>query len=227
MPVSVDTIAKLMAAGVTGEALIEVARAIEEDIANQIASRDDHVTKSRDDAIRTKKAQDAERAREYRARKKPSRDALARVDDSSSKKDTSGERKNKGTPRDELGVVLDPEHTTAVIEHRNRMRKPLTPYAAKLLAQKLRASPDPNAAADLMIEKGWQSFEPHYLDGQTNRPNGTGPPATPSNRKPIRDADDYLAELERAKNEKARSQTVSDRTGGSDVREKVDEKSLF
>lgn len=62
----------------------------------------------------------------------------------------------------ELGKVLDPEHARAVVEHRNRMRKPMTAHAAGLLAKRLSTAPDPNAAADEMIERGWQGWRPEW-----------------------------------------------------------------
>lgn len=63
------------------------------------------------------------------------------------------------TPRQELEQVVDTEHADEIIKHRQRLRKPMTPYAARLLARKLAVCPSPNDAADLMIEKGWQSIE--------------------------------------------------------------------
>lgn len=73
------------------------------------------------------------------------------------------EKKAKATPRSELEKVLDAEHAIAVIEHRQRLRKPMTAHAAKLLAQKLAECPDANAAADTMMERGWQSIKPEWL----------------------------------------------------------------
>lgn len=78
------------------------------------------------------------------------------------------------TPRDELEKVLDEEHAAAVIEHRQRIRKPLTGHAAKLMAGKLSRCPDANAAADVMIANGWQGFEPEWLESRTQR--ATAPP---------------------------------------------------
>lgn len=69
----------------------------------------------------------------------------------------------------ELGKVLDPCHAQAVLDHRNRIRKPMTPYAAARLALNLAQAPDPNAAADEMIERGWQSWKPDWG-------RGAGPP---------------------------------------------------
>ena len=85
--------------------------------------------------------------------------------DPSSKRPSSIEDKAKRvTPRDELLVVLDDERAGAVIEHRKRIGKPLTAYAAKLLARKFARTPDPHASAEAMIANGWQGFEPHWMD---------------------------------------------------------------
>ncbi len=78
------------------------------------------------------------------------------------------------TPRDELSLVLDDERTKAVIEHRQRIRKPLTAYAAKQLAKQFAACPDPNLAADTMIANGWQGVKPEWLESRQTR---AGPPA--------------------------------------------------
>ncbi len=108
---------------------------------------------------------------------------LARGEDSSSKKVISGKEDKEGrapaapTPRAELERVLDSEHAVAVVEHRQRIKKPLTAYAAKKLANSLSKAPDANAAADLMVEKGWQSFEVAWLDNRTSpRPHSTASP---------------------------------------------------
>jgi hypothetical protein len=75
---------------------------------------------------------------------------------------------------EELTTVLDAEHAQAVIEHRRKIRKPLTPYAAQLLARRFALMPNPNAAADAMIGNGWQGFEPDWLESRGAR--GRSPP---------------------------------------------------
>ena len=88
----------------------------------------------------------------------------------------------KETPRAALEAVLDEARADAVIEHRQRLRKPLTAHAAKLLAGKFAQCPDPNAAADKMIGNGWQGFEPEWM----NRPDARGsPPSKPLNASEI------------------------------------------
>lgn len=66
------------------------------------------------------------------------------------------------SPREELLAVLDEERADAVLKHRQRIRKPLSSRAAKLLAKQFARTTDPNAAADRMIERGWQGFDPEW-----------------------------------------------------------------
>lgn len=81
----------------------------------------------------------------------------------------------KTTPRAELEKVLDPERADAVIQSRQRQGKALTVHAAKLLAAKFERIADPNAGADLMVERGWQGFEPSWFENDRAR-STTGPP---------------------------------------------------
>lgn len=80
------------------------------------------------------------------------------------------------TPRQWLETAVEPEMASELIKHRQRLRKPMTDFAAKLLAKKLAACPDPNAAAEMMIEKGWQSIEPAWFANSMQR--ATGRPMT-------------------------------------------------
>lgn len=92
----------------------------------------------------------------------------------SKEKSPKGDQK-KGSPRQALLAVLDAERADAVLEHRQRMRKPLTTRAAALLAAKFALAPDPNGAADAMIENGWQGFDPAWLANR-QAPRGHSPP---------------------------------------------------
>lgn len=97
----------------------------------------------------------------------------------------------KGTPVEELSAVLDETRARGVVDHRQRIGKPLTPYAAYLLAKKLAEWSDPNEAADAMIANGWQGFKPDWME----RRNGTGPPRNgPSFRDIARATDAILKE---------------------------------
>lgn len=64
---------------------------------------------------------------------------------------------------DALMTVLDEDRANAVIEHRKALRKPLTKYAATLLAKQFALCADPNEAADEMILRGWQGFKPEWV----------------------------------------------------------------
>lgn len=86
----------------------------------------------------------------------------------------------------ELGKVLDADRAQAVVDHRNRIRKPMTAYAAGRLALSLSQAPDPNAAADEMIERGWQGWKPDWGRGSQ------GPPRQASNRRSLIEALDRM-----------------------------------
>jgi hypothetical protein len=63
-----------------------------------------------------------------------------------------------------LMTVLSEEHALAVIEHRRiTIRKPLTAFAAKLLARRFAEWGNPNEAAEIMIERAWQGFDPGWV----------------------------------------------------------------
>ncbi len=64
---------------------------------------------------------------------------------------------------DALEAVLDPEHAAAIIDHRKGKKSPLTAFAAKLLAKQFALCPDPNAAAEEMILRGWTGFKADWL----------------------------------------------------------------
>jgi hypothetical protein len=102
---------------------------------------------------------------------------LARVEDNPSTTELSGkEDKILGaerlkTPREILLECLSPETADGVLAHRKAMRRPLTGRAAQLLAKGFLATADPNAAADMMIERGWQGFKPEWFDNE-RRSNG-------------------------------------------------------
>lgn len=97
------------------------------------------------------------------------------------------------TPRDELLLVVDAEHADAVIKHRTKLRSSLTDHAARLLAGKLRQCGEANAAADLMIEKGWKSIEPEWFH-KHRKSNGSAP-TLPFNGEPKAPKDQHEAEM--------------------------------
>lgn len=115
---------------------------------------------------------------------------VARVEDKPlTQKIEPQQKEQKDTPRSRLVAVLDEERAGAVIEHRQRLRKPLTERAAKMLAADLSKFPDPNAAADRMILKGWLTIDVSWGDGPMAR---AGP--APPKRNAALDAADALME---------------------------------
>lgn len=108
---------------------------------------------------------------------------LARVEDNLLTTEISGkEEKNIShrrlnsdapTPRQILLECLSAESADAVLAHRKAKRCPVTVRAAQLLAKGFTATGDPNAAADMMIERGWQGFKPEWYDNE-RAGNGQG-----------------------------------------------------
>lgn len=80
------------------------------------------------------------------------------------------------TPRAALETVLDAERAAAVVDHRRKIGKPLTPHAAQLLAAKMAKCPDPNFAADEMVSNGWQGFKPEWLETRSQPPRQSHSP---------------------------------------------------
>lgn len=69
---------------------------------------------------------------------------------------------------DALMTCLDEDHAIAIEEHRRKtVKKPLTAYAAKLLAKRFSEWRDPNEAADIMIERCWQGFKAEWVRDRT------------------------------------------------------------
>lgn len=75
-----------------------------------------------------------------------------------------------------LGECLNGDDVKALVSHRRAIKKPLTPRAASILAGKLGQAPDPSAAVNTMIERGWAGFEVDWMrnTGQRIAQNGTG-----------------------------------------------------
>lgn len=81
------------------------------------------------------------------------------------------------TPRQELERVLSTQMATHVIAHRTKIKKPLTAFAAQLLARDLEKAGDPNDAAIVMIKSGWQGFNVKWYEnakGRQNTQHGSG-----------------------------------------------------
>ena len=178
-----DIIRRMLAAGATPEA---IAMAIEAVQASQKSSRQARnrryyeahrkptiktiKTSETSEKIKTIKTSEASETTELRR-------PLARVEDNPSTIELSGKGKNNlgaerlKTPREILLECLSAEAADGVLAHRKAMRRPLTGRAAQLLVKGFLATADPNAAADMMIARGWQGFKPEWFDNE-RRSNG-------------------------------------------------------
>ena len=82
---------------------------------------------------------------------------------------TTNEPSNINSPRKILETVLDADRANDVLEHRQRLRKPLSKRAAELLVQEFAQCANPNDAADEMVVSGWQGFKAAWLENRKVR----------------------------------------------------------
>lgn len=80
----------------------------------------------------------------------------------------------KDDPKTTLLEVLSPEIADGVIEHRRAMKRPLTALAAKGLAKGFAATGQPDAAATMMVERGWQGFKVEWFENARAGPQSGG-----------------------------------------------------
>ncbi len=76
------------------------------------------------------------------------------------------------TPLSVLTDCLGPEMAEAVIDHRRVLKKPISTKAAELMVSSLVAWGNPQQAASVMIERGWQSFKPEWMGSTVSRSSG-------------------------------------------------------
>ncbi len=84
-------------------------------------------------------------------------------------------------PRDALAMlseVLDVARSKAVLQHRRSKKLAVTEHAIGLLVGNLKACPDPTAAADEMILRGWTSVKAEWLE--RDKPRQQAPPNKPT-----------------------------------------------
>ncbi len=77
------------------------------------------------------------------------------------------------SPCEILASVLSKEDAAAVVDHRKKLRKPLTEEAAKRMANQLRQCEDPAAAVNEMLLRGWQGIKAEWMQPK-QKGNGNG-----------------------------------------------------
>ena len=75
----------------------------------------------------------------------------------------------EATPLAILSECMSEATARDLIAHRQKLRKPLTARAAKLLAKDFVAYGNPEEAAEMMIKNGWQGFHPTWVTNQAAR----------------------------------------------------------
>ncbi len=80
----------------------------------------------------------------------------------------------KKSPAFILSPLLGNELAAAVVEHRQRLRKPMTVKAAELMLREFEKCTEPIAGAEMMISRGWQGFRADWFRNDTNRQRTTG-----------------------------------------------------
>ena len=68
-----------------------------------------------------------------------------------------------------LSECMSEQTAKDLIAHRQKLRKPLTARAAKLLAKDFVAYGNAEEAAEMMIKNGWQGFHPTWVTNQAAR----------------------------------------------------------
>lgn len=84
-------------------------------------------------------------------------------------------RQQKTTPEAELATVVGHDVAAEVVDHRRRMRRPLTPQAAARMARQFEATGKPQEAARMMIDRGWQGFKLEWFQNAQTPPARAGP----------------------------------------------------
>ncbi|MCP5018386.1 MAG: YdaU family protein [Ketobacter sp.] len=129
------------------------------------------------------------------------------------KKDISNDisKEKKPSPKNsddepffELTKHLPKQISHEVIKHRKRIGKPLTKFAAKLLAGNFAKTGQPTEAAEMMIASGWQGFKPEWFTRQQNTsPHKPFLTKADRNKKAIDNAKEYFADLEKSNNKQS------------------------
>jgi uncharacterized protein YdaU (DUF1376 family) len=89
--------------------------------------------------------------------------------------DASPKKSDASLVREVLADVIGDDLAEDFIAHRIKLRKPMTPRAAKMIAERLRQASDPKACAEHSILKGWQDVFPEKFQGSSRPQPGFQP----------------------------------------------------
>lgn len=160
---------------------------------SEVGLIDENMCPSSWDDLQYKSDTSSDRVKKYREKTKASKakrpcNVSVTAQDTDTDTDTEKKKKDISTPKSELELVLKTDQAKAIIDHRRSLKKPLTAHAAQLLSASLSLCSDPNAAADMMIERGWLSIKPEWFErDNTPQSQGRPPPNAPSTQ-PLMDA---------------------------------------
>lgn len=112
----------------------------------------------------------------------------------------------KKNPKDALIPILGTEMAGAVVEHRQRLGKPLTFRAAEMLATQFAKHHDPPAGAEMMLARGWQGFKAEWMEDRNHR------------RSNADDRSDRKTEMARRQDERSKADSrMDDEASGGDA----------
>ncbi len=90
------------------------------------------------------------------------------------KKERATDVAPKKSPASVLSPLLGNELAAEVVEHRQRLRKPMTVKAAELLLREFEKCTEPIAGAEMMIARGWQGFNAQWMENDVAKQRTNG-----------------------------------------------------
>jgi len=80
----------------------------------------------------------------------------------------------KISPASILSPLLGEKLAGEVVEHRQRIRAPMTAKAAQLMLKEFEQCSDPPSGAEMMIVRGWRGFKNDWFENETAKAKGNG-----------------------------------------------------
>jgi len=147
--------------------------AVKSDIAEFFVEVDGEWRHSRIESELARVAEKSTKARASAQRSHSVRSAVALPTPCYTDTDTDTEKEIEDAPRrsprksadlikSKFEGVLSDDMAQAVVAHRKAKKSPLTEKAAELLAKRFSETVNPEAAAGMMIERGWTGFDPSW-----------------------------------------------------------------